>query len=174
MNNKIVRQEIMIAVNLQIVCGLNSALLDFDHLVPADIRILKPRGEQGGCSRNALTGAQVSQRTPPSLGHERMFRGSGNAMSERRTQTPDRLHSAGYNGDDLAFAQAQIIVTGQRMAEADFTGQDFVNASPLSCIRIYHTRFADHAFRKTVFTETFNLPADALRKLHRIVIGDQA
>src|SRR5580692_7593698 len=67
-----------------------------------------------------------------------------------------------------------MIVTCQRASEGDFPGHYFVNGPPSTCIGVYDSRFTDNAFRKSIFAKTFDLLADALGKLHRIVIGDQS
>src|SRR5580700_3172878 len=97
-----------------------------------------------------------------------MCRCRGNRVSERRTQTPYRLHSTGHNGDNLASAQSQLVVTCQRSPEADFAGYYFFNGPPSSRVRIYDTGFTDDAFRKSVFPEALDLLADAPREFFRV------
>src|ERR1700722_20706843 len=101
----------MVTVDLQIVCGLKPALLNFDHLIPVDVRIFKTRELLATCRGDAVADAQNSERAPSCRGHERMCCGRGNGVSERRAQTPYRLHATGHNGDNLASSQSQRVVT---------------------------------------------------------------
>src|SRR5579859_3248059 len=89
-----------------------------------------------------------------------MFGGGADLVPQRRAQSPNGLHSALDDPEQLARSQLELGVTRQGSLDTGLSAGEALDGDPVAGIGVYYSGIADDAFREAVFPESQDLIED--------------
>ncbi len=124
---------------------------------------------QHASRRHMIAYLQAPEMSPAIQGQERVLRGRDDGMTQRRPQSPDRLHSAFPHRDDMAPTQAQRGIARNRALQMSLPRDQLIDRHPTPRLAVHYPSLTHDALRKSIFTEAHHLLINTLRKVLTVV-----